>query len=72
MIDIGVINMSRMLTSILMIGSIGFFIFRFRYRILNILLASRWMRRLAVGSIMGLPGVKRKMMQSVFGRPSEW
>jgi hypothetical protein len=64
--------MSRMLTSILMIGSIGYFAFRFRYRIINSLLASGWMRRIAVGSIMSMPGVKSKMMQSVFGRPSEW
>ena len=63
--------MSRMLTSILMIGSIGYFGFRYRYRLINVLLASRWMRRLAVGSIMSFPGVKQKMMQSVFGRPSE-
>ncbi|MFK9093288.1 hypothetical protein [Bacillus salipaludis] len=64
--------MSRMLTSIFMIGSIGYFAYRFRYRIINVLLGSSWMRRLAVGSMMSLPGVKNKMMQSVFGRPSEW
>ena len=65
--------MSRMLTSILMIGSIVYFGFRFRYRLINVLLGSSWMRRIAVGSIMSLPGVKRKMMQSVLGGgPSEW
>lgn len=64
--------MSRMLTSIFMIGSIGYFAYRFRFRIINVLLGSSWMRRLAVGSMMSLPGVKNKMMQSVFGRPSEW
>lgn len=64
--------MSRMLTSILMIGSIGYFAFRYRYRLINVLLGSSWMRRIAVGSIMSMPGVKRKMMSSVFGRPSEW
>jgi hypothetical protein len=64
--------MSRMLTSILMIGSIGYFGFRYRYRLINVLLGSSWMRRLAVGSFMSFPGVKQKMMQSVFGRPSEW
>lgn len=55
-----------------MIGSIGYFAFRYRYRIINVLLGSGWMRRIAVGSIMSMPGVKRKMMQSVFGGPSEW
>ncbi|MBO0959504.1 hypothetical protein J1P26_07125 [Neobacillus sp. MM2021_6] len=64
--------MSRMLTSIFMIGSIGYFAYRFRYRIINVLLGSSWLRRLAVGSMMSLPSVKNKMMQSVFGRPSEW
>ncbi|WHX99317.1 hypothetical protein [Neobacillus sp. DY30] len=63
--------MSRMLTSIFMIGSIGYFAFRFRYRIINLMLRSGWMRRLAVGSIMSFPGVKNKMMQTVFGRPTE-
>lgn len=68
--------MSRMLTSILMIGSIGYFAFRYRYRLINIVLKSGWLRRFAVGSIMSFPGVKNKMMQTVFGRPatgpSEW
>jgi hypothetical protein len=64
--------MSRMLTSIVMIGSIGYFVYRYRYRIMNALLASTWIRRFAVGSMMSIPGVKRKLMQSVFGRPSEW
>lgn len=64
--------MSRMFASIFMIGSIGYFGFRFRYQIINVLLASGWMRRLAVGSIMSMPGVKNKIMQSVFGRPSDW
>jgi len=61
-----------MLTSIFMIGSIGYFAFRYRYRIINLLLGTGWMRRLAVGSIMSFPGVKNKMMQTVFGRPSDW
>ncbi|MEH7353149.1 hypothetical protein V7150_06150 [Neobacillus drentensis] len=64
--------MSRMLTSIFMIGSIGYLAFRYRYRIINVLLGTSWMRRLAVGSIMRVPGVKNKIMQSVLGRPSEW
>ncbi|MDQ0975849.1 hypothetical protein F4694_001782 [Bacillus niacini] len=63
--------MSRMLTSIFMIGSIGYFVFRFRYRIINLMLRSGWMRRIAVGSIMSFPGVKNKMMQTVFGGPTE-
>jgi len=53
-----------------MIGSIGYFVFRYRYKLINTLLGSSWIRRLAVGSIMSFPGVKQKMMNSVFGRPS--
>jgi hypothetical protein len=64
--------MSRMLTSIFMIGTIGYFTYRFRYRLLNTLIGTGWIRRLAVGSFMSIPGVKRKMMQTVFGGPSEW
>ncbi len=64
--------MSRMFTSILMIGSLGYIAYRNRFRIINLLLASRWLRRVTVGSIMSFPMVKNKMMQAVFGRLSEW
>lgn len=64
--------MSRILASIFMIGSIGYFAYRYRFRIINMLLASGWLRRIAVGSVMSLPGVRNKIMQTVFGRPSEW
>ena len=47
--------MSRVITSIFLIGSIGYFGFRYRYRLINLLLASGWLRRLAVGSIMSFP-----------------
>ena len=62
--------MSRILTSIFMIGSIGYVAFRYRYRLINIVLKSGWLRRFAVSSVMSIPGVKNKMMQTVFGRPS--
>lgn len=64
--------MSRMLTSIFTIGTIGYIAFRYRYRLLNIIIGTGWMRRIAVGSVMGLPGVRQKMMKAVFGGPSEW
>ncbi|PLS01759.1 hypothetical protein [Neobacillus cucumis] len=63
--------MSRILTSIFMIGSIGYIVFRYRYRIINILIGTGWMRRLAVGSIMSVPGIRQKLMSTVFGGPSE-
>lgn len=64
--------MSRMLKSIFLIGTIGYFGYRYRYRLLNVVIGTGWLRRLAVGSFMSMPGVKSKMMQSMFGGPSEW
>jgi hypothetical protein len=54
-----------------MIGSIGYVVFKFRYRIINVLIGTGWMRRLAVGSFMSFPGVRQKLISSVFGGPSE-
>ncbi|WP_160721685.1 hypothetical protein [Bacillus sp. USDA818B3_A] len=62
--------MSRLLTSIFMIGSIGYVVFRYRYKIINVLIGTGWMRRLAVGSIMSFPGIRQKLISSVFGGPS--
>jgi hypothetical protein len=64
--------MSRMFSSIFMIGTIGYFGYRYRYRLLNILIGTGWLRRLAVSSFMSVPGVRKKMMQTVFGGPSDW
>lgn len=64
--------MSRMLTSIFMIGTVGYFAYRYRFRLLNTLIGTGWIRRIAVGSMMSLPGFKKKIMQAVFGGPSEW
>lgn len=64
--------MSRMLTSIIMIGTVGYFAYRYKYRLLNALIGTGWIRRLAVGSAIRLPGVRNRLMQAVFGGPSEW
>lgn len=64
--------MSRMLTSILLIGTIGYTAYRYRFRLLNILIGTGWIRRMAVSSFMSMPFVKKRMMQSVFGGPSDW
>lgn len=64
--------MSRMFTSILMIGTAGYLVYRYRFRLLNALIGTGWIRRIAVGSLLGLPGIKNKMMQAVFGGPSDW
>lgn len=64
--------MSRMLTSIFMIGTIVYVAYRYRYRLLNVLIGTGWIRRFAVGSFIFLPGVKQRMMKLVFGGPSDW
>jgi hypothetical protein len=62
----------RKLLSIFMIGLAGYYLFENRYRVMNGLLGNRFLRRLAVGSLMGLPGVRNKMLQSVFSGPSDF
>jgi hypothetical protein len=64
--------MARKMISIFMMGLAVYVLFDNRYRVMNILLGNRFLRRLAVGSIMGLPGVRSRMMQSVFSGPSEF
>ncbi|NMD71846.1 hypothetical protein HHO41_16225 [Bacillus sp. DNRA2] len=60
----------KTLTSIFMIGLAGFLAIKNRYRILNLLLGSGFTRRLFVGSILSMPGVRDKMMQTMFSRPA--
>ncbi len=62
----------RTITSIFMIGLAGYLGFKNRYRLLNVLLGSGIARRWFVGSIMSIPGIRNKMMQTVFSRPAEW
>lgn len=64
--------MARKMISIFMVGLAGYFLFENRYRVMNVLLGNRFLRRLAVSSIMGLPGVRSRMVQSVFSGPSEF
>ncbi|MEH7441101.1 hypothetical protein V7201_02085 [Bacillus sp. JJ1122] len=64
--------MVRKMISIFMVGLAGYFLFENRYRVMNVLLGNRFLRRVAVGSLMGLPGVRSKMLQSVFSGPSDF
>ncbi|RSD27441.1 hypothetical protein [Mesobacillus subterraneus] len=64
--------MVRKIISIFMLGLASYFVFENRYRLMNMLLGNRFFRRVAVGSIMGLPGIRSRMMQSVFSGPSEF
>jgi hypothetical protein len=62
----------RTITSIFMIGLAGYFGFKNRYRLLNAIMGSGIIRKLLVRSMMRIPGVRNRMMQTVFGRPAEW
>ncbi|MFE8695441.1 hypothetical protein ACFYKT_03595 [Cytobacillus sp. FJAT-53684] len=57
--------MSRIL-SVLMIGLGGYFVFQYRYRVMNVLFKNPFLRRIAVSSFMGIPGVRDRMMKMVF------
>lgn len=61
----------RTITSIFMIGLAGFLAFKNRYRLMNFLLGSGFTRKLFVGSLLSMPGVRNKMMQTVFGGPAQ-
>lgn len=52
--------------SIIMIGVSGYFLFQNRYRAMNVLFRSAMLRRIFVSSIMGLPGVRDRLMKFVF------
>jgi hypothetical protein len=57
--------MGRILTY-LMIGLGGYLIFQNRYRAMNLVFKSGFLRRIAVSSFMGIPGVRDRMMKMVF------
>ncbi|TCN22868.1 hypothetical protein EV146_10921 [Mesobacillus foraminis] len=50
----------------------SYFVYQNRYRVMNILLGNTILRRLAVSSLMGMPGFRRRMFQSVFSGPNDW
>ncbi|RDU35376.1 hypothetical protein DRW41_18125 [Neobacillus piezotolerans] len=62
--------MNKTISSAVLFGTAGYLIFKNRYRLMNIVLGTGWVRKVAVRTIMGMPGVKRRMMNSVFGEPN--
>lgn len=58
--------MVKRMLSIFMIGLAAYFLYENKYRVMNGLLGNRFLRRLAVGSLMSLPGVRSRLLQSVF------
>ncbi|WP_041580623.1 hypothetical protein [Bacillus sp. 1NLA3E] len=62
----------RTIASIFMIGLAGYLAFQNRFRLINVLLGSGFTRKLFVGSLLSIPGIRNKMMQTVFSGPTEW
>lgn len=52
--------------SILIIGSIGYWIIQNRYRIMNFVLSNRWIRSFTVSTLMNIPFIRQQMMGAVF------
>ncbi|KMK75998.1 hypothetical protein [Alkalihalobacillus pseudalcaliphilus] len=42
-----------------------------RYRIINLILKRRWLRRIAVAWVMQMPFFREKMVASIFSTPSK-
>jgi hypothetical protein len=64
--------MLRKLMSILFFSAAGYVIFQNRYKVMNMILGNAMLRRIAVTSMMGIPGVKSRMVRTVFSGPSEF
>ncbi|PLR85951.1 hypothetical protein CVD25_04345 [Bacillus canaveralius] len=62
--------MIRIMSSIFLIGTAGYFVFKNRYKLVNSAMRSPIGRRFFVASLMSIPGVKNKMMQTVFSGPA--
>lgn len=43
-------------------------IIKYRYKILNIVLGSYFIRKIAVRAAMSIPGLRNKFMESAFGK----
>jgi hypothetical protein len=67
----GGMYMIKRIISIFLFSMAGYFIFQNRYRVMNSLLGNAFLRRFAVSSLLGLPGVRNKIFQTVFASPSE-
>ncbi|MGD6853615.1 hypothetical protein [Bacillus infantis] len=63
--------MSRII-SILAIGIGGYYLYQNRFRVVNTVMGSAVLRRLFVTSLMNIPGVRNKMMKSVFSGNTGW
>lgn len=63
--------MLKKLVSVFLVSVSGYFIYQNRYRLMNGILGNTMLRRFAISSLMGIPGIRQKIFQSVFSSPSE-
>lgn len=47
-------------------GLIIYSVYKYRYKMLNFILGSYWLRKMAVKIALSIPGVKTRMFQSTF------
>lgn len=57
--------MSRLL-QILLIGTVGYWVIKNRFRVMNFILSNRWIRSFVVSQLMNVPFVRKNMMGAVF------
>ncbi|MDQ0156387.1 hypothetical protein [Robertmurraya andreesenii] len=57
--------------SILLIGLGGYWVLQNRFRVVNMILGNRMIRRFFVSSFMSLPFVRNQMMKTVFSSPDQ-
>ncbi|WP_019154504.1 hypothetical protein [Robertmurraya massiliosenegalensis] len=54
------------LISLLLIGIGGYWVLQNRFRVINVLIGNRFIRRFLVSSFMRLPMVRNQMFSSIF------
>ncbi|MGE8078135.1 hypothetical protein [Peribacillus loiseleuriae] len=59
--------MLRTIVKITMIGTAVYFGYHYRYRLMNLVLANSFLRKLLVSGTFGSRAVREKMLQGLFG-----
>ncbi|MFC0188268.1 hypothetical protein ACFFJY_08230 [Fictibacillus aquaticus] len=58
--------MIRFMIKVLFLLAAGMSLYKYRYRLMNMMLGVPALRRFAVGSAMSFPGVRSKVMDDIF------
>ncbi|KAB7670032.1 hypothetical protein [Bacillus sp. B1-b2] len=57
--------------SIILIGLGGYYLIQKRYKFLNSILRSPYIRKYAIRIIMSIPAIRKTMMNNVFGKSKD-